>query len=200
MQQTNSIAFSGESETFHTLFLSRMTVTLLKTKRVFFFHLASRKHTVIITTGVTWLLKHAIQQERVIFFFTIIWHSKLLDSLFPLLRDISRYTYLSYRPVLSFYHQFHFYSVRFIKYPCVTLYLGYTCHASYKDIGFYELTFIESERSDSTTNLHKTSKIDITKRASNWPSYVLSQGGVENLYCIGTCIVLDFCFLYFRGY
>lgn len=59
-----------------------MTVTLLKTKRVFFFHLASRKHTLIITTGVTWLLKHAIQQERVIFFFTIIWHSKLLDSVF----------------------------------------------------------------------------------------------------------------------
>lgn len=82
MQQTNSIAFSGESETFHTLFLSRMTVTLLKTKRVFFSHLASRKHTLIITTGVTWLLKHAIQQERVIFFFTIIWHSKLLDSVF----------------------------------------------------------------------------------------------------------------------
>lgn len=98
----------------------------------FFFPLASRKHTQ--RSKLTAQTRHPTRTEGNI---ASIETARIYCSI------DTRYFHSHLSPlsehILSRYRQFHFYSVRFIIFPCVTLYLGCTCHASYNNIGFYEV-------------------------------------------------------------
>ena len=118
----------------------RMTMILLKTQTTEYFFPFSFKET-HATEKADCSNKPLIQQFGVISVFLRLYGSRTCCFLIPLLRDPSLRTYFSYQLILSFYRQFHFYSVRLmIKYPCVTLYLYCTCPASCNNIGFYEVS------------------------------------------------------------